>query len=112
MCGDGYQRDGVETCDQGPANGEYGGGCNLTCDGPGPRCGDGVVDPMHEQCDGDGGDHSSCDACQLGCDNGYGDCNASPGDGCETFLVFDKNNCGKCGNKCSKKQSCAGVCIP
>ncbi|MCA9715930.1 MAG: hypothetical protein H6713_30835 [Myxococcales bacterium] len=50
-CGDGYVWSGQELCDDGPDNGEYG-YCLADCSGPGPRCGDGVLDADYdEQCD-------------------------------------------------------------
>jgi cysteine-rich repeat protein len=50
-CGDGFILDGVETCDDGPLNGEYG-LCNSLCTGIGFNCGDGMPDyDEGEQCD-------------------------------------------------------------
>lgn len=50
-CGDGYIREGIEVCDDGKANGSYG-ACASDCSGPGPRCGDGVVQKdKGEYCD-------------------------------------------------------------
>lgn len=42
ICGDGLVRADVETCDDGSANGDYG-HCAADCEGPGPHCGDGVL---------------------------------------------------------------------
>jgi Stigma-specific protein, Stig1 len=40
--------------------------------------------------------------CVMGnCNLGFGDCNNSPIDGCETFLSNNINNCGACGNVCA-----------
>ncbi len=39
-----------ETCDEGELNGTGYGRCSVECT-PGPRCGDGVVEPSIEQCD-------------------------------------------------------------
>lgn len=36
------------------------------------------------------------------------DCDGDPDNGCETYLDFDAQNCGKCGNKCLRCE--AGVC--
>ncbi len=50
-CGDGYVWSGQEECDDGADNGEYG-YCLDDCSGPGPRCGDGVVQQeFDEECD-------------------------------------------------------------
>jgi hypothetical protein len=39
--------------------------------------------------------------CKVGnCNQGFGDCNGSPGDGCEATLATDPNNCGMCNMKC------------
>src|SRR5262249_10538317 len=46
-------------------------------------------------------------ACQLvSCDLGFFDCNGNLGDGCETSVVSDANNCGVCGNKCGPGLVC------
>lgn len=49
-CGDGLLWIGVEACDEGYANNNLYGGCTPQCQW-GPRCGDGHVDPVHEECD-------------------------------------------------------------
>jgi cysteine-rich repeat protein len=100
-CGDGLLHQGVETCDLGAQNGAYDGPCNLTCDGPGPRCGDGKRDLPHEPCDGDDRpDGTTCAAdCTAACTMNHGDCNGDIFDGCES-LLFNDDDCGMCGNKC------------
>ncbi|MBA3548041.1 MAG: hypothetical protein H0T76_16290 [Nannocystis sp.] len=100
-CGDGFLQMNVELCDLGAGNGVYGGACNTTCNGPGPSCGDGVWDPMHEACDGDGApENADCEAgCKPKCEFAKVDCNNDLSDGC-TSIYSDKNNCGSCGNKC------------
>lgn len=100
-CGDGFQQMDVESCDLGAGNGVYGGACNVTCNGPGPNCGDGVWDPQHEACDGDGAPPGAdCqDGCKPECEFGKVDCNNNPADGCQGLLT-DKNNCGTCGKQC------------
>jgi fibro-slime domain-containing protein len=59
-----------ETCDEGVAlNGTGYGRCSIDCT-PGPRCGDGLVEPEVEQCDNGGnrdGYLVSADACAPGC---------------------------------------------
>ncbi len=50
-CGDGYVQAGVEECDLADGNSnDYNGCAPGTCLW-GPRCGDGVVTPLHELCD-------------------------------------------------------------
>lgn len=50
-CGDGFVRTGIEACDDGSANGTYN-ACASDCSGPGPRCGDGLIqDDEGELCD-------------------------------------------------------------
>lgn len=36
------------------------------------------------------------------------DCDGNPDNGCETYLDFDAQNCGRCGNKCARCE--AGMC--
>ena len=36
----------------------------------------------------------------AGCQPNFGDCNGNPGDGCETNLTADRNNCAQCGKVC------------
>jgi hypothetical protein len=50
--------------------------------------------------------------CAIACNSGYGDCNGTNSDGCETPLNTT-NNCGQCGTKCqgaNANWTCAGVC--
>jgi len=54
--------------------------------------------------------------CRLGaCHDGFGDCNGSAADGCETATGSDLQNCGSCGHACSfpnATASCvAGQCL-
>ena len=64
-CGDGIVN-GNEVCDDGVNDGRYG-GCKPGCDGLGPYCGDGAVEPGIEQCD-DGRNLSTYN--QAGCGPG------------------------------------------
>ncbi len=49
----------------------------------------------------------SAGACAVGaCDPGYGDCNASAADGCETNLATDHDHCGSCTNACMGSDVC------
>lgn len=48
----------------------------------------------------------------ISCDNGFGDCNRDPRDGCEVDLTSDPKDCGACGNACPPMKACArGACI-
>lgn len=50
-------------------------------------------------------DHGSADCadgkCVPNCGTGFGDCDGVPANGCESPLLTDANNCGKCSNVCS-----------
>lgn len=47
-----------------------------------------------------------------GCDNGWGDCNQLPADGCEVDLVNDPKNCGACNQVCLNGKACVfGACM-
>lgn len=56
--------------------------------------------------------------CTISCAAGWGNCNGSVDDGCETSLSSNSNNCGACGRGCSKNHdtpncmngSCAVSC--
>lgn len=50
VCGNGIKEAG-EICDDGENNGRYG-FCKSDCSGPGDRCGDEIVQPEREVCDG------------------------------------------------------------
>lgn len=68
-------------------------------------------------CHSDGHDalSASCVAgrCEIQCEPRISpevDCDGDPDNGCETYLDFDAQNCGKCGNKCATRCE-AGVCM-
>jgi len=47
----------------------------------------------------------------LRCDEGFSDCDGDPGNGCETDLMSDDDNCGSCGNICAASELCTlGTC--
>ncbi len=57
---------------------------------------------------------ATCSAgrCARGaCDEGYGDCDGNPSNGCEAPLATDARNCGRCANACPTTCS-AGACAP
>jgi hypothetical protein len=45
-----------------------------------------------------------------GCDNGFADCDGDPGNGCETNLANDFNNCGACGVPCAAVANGTPIC--
>lgn len=87
-CGDGFLYAGVEVCDDGTNDGAYG-GCNPGCAALAPNCGDAIVQPANEHCDGATGFASvGCTSClydfsaigQLYCN---GTCTWAGGDSCD-----------------------------
>lgn len=50
--------------------------------------------------------------CAIGnCNFGYANCDGNPGNGCETSILSNNNNCGSCGHVCGFLQSCVnGAC--
>jgi len=46
----------------------------------------------------------------LTCDEGWGDCNGSMADGCETNLLEDPEHCGKCSRHCSAGPNASATC--
>lgn len=109
-CPSGFTACGTE-CKQLDSDADNCGACGNVCRAPkdpaDPRwvCGPKVT-PDHTDW--------SCatGACKLTCAGGFGDCNQSfCGDGCETDLRFDDQNCGACGNACAPGQTCNfGTC--
>jgi hypothetical protein len=100
------------------------GSCTLQCD-PGWRNCDGNVANGCESFPS--GDLRNCGACGWACPSpangvplcmggtcqviclaGYGDCNGSLGDGCETDLRVTAANCGVCGHACGTGFACVG----
>ncbi len=53
-------------------------------------------------------------ACSDGscvCDDGFGDCDGEPQNGCETVVAVDANNCGACGVRCQNGYCEEGACV-
>jgi len=91
----------------GDCDDEAGNGCErqlntvTDCGACGNAC-----DPAHATAGCDTG------SCRISaCDTGWGDCDTSPGSGCETDLLSERTHCGSCGNRCSGGQCCNGVCM-
>jgi len=101
-----------------------GGFCATTCGAPLLNCSGACVDPRN--------DPSACggctpcaatpnapspicrnSACELGtCNTGFGDCNRTYNDGCETNLRTSPDHCGACGNRCAAGLGCVnGACV-
>lgn len=96
-------------CTSGTAdcNGDPADGCETILQIDVNNCGAcGVV------CEGAGGVPPTCavGVCKLDCPLGAGDCNAATGDGCETNLLDDPENCGACGLSCSGTPCVEGAC--
>jgi hypothetical protein len=54
----------------------------------------------------------ACGAAGCTCMPGYGDCGGGWEDGCETSLLTDATNCGRCGHDCRGGRCVDGVCQP
>jgi hypothetical protein len=57
--------------------------------------------------------HPACveGRCALGCEAGFADCNAFPGDGCEVELASDARHCGRCDHGCAGAACEHGRCV-
>ena len=107
----------------------------------GGACGIGACSPGYRDCDGNVGngceiqvsaDPVNCGVCGkvcgtiangtpgcakgvcgiATCNQGFGDCNNNPADGCEVNLNTDVANCGSCANACGNGQNCTnGKCV-
>jgi hypothetical protein len=80
-------------------------------------CGNGSLD-CDEICDGAVGNipgnntHCQDDCLSWICDNGYGDCDGSPYNGCEVNLLNNNSHCGECNHQCSDTDECEfGNCV-
>ncbi|MEI8256798.1 MAG: hypothetical protein WCJ30_14075, partial [Deltaproteobacteria bacterium] len=103
-CGIGACNPGFADCDGNGAN-----GCEANLSGSATTCGacaNACTTPAH------GTPACSGGACGLAsCDPGWGDCNGSLADGCETDLGSSTVNCGACGTVCGPGTACsAGAC--
>jgi hypothetical protein len=85
----------------------------LKCGG---SCVDPNTDPLHcGDCNQPVGAHQVCTGGAPTCVAGWGDCNGSAGDGCETDLTSDEANCGACSTQCKPGAVCTATgcqCAP
>lgn len=49
--------------------------------------------------------------CVVTCAAGWGDCDGTPGNGCEASLQTSPNHCGACGHACANSPCVNGVCL-
>ena len=95
---------GFSDCDGNPNN-----GCETATDTDPAHCGScGTI------CTALNGTNSCVGgSCVPSCANGFGDCDSSPNNGCETNTQQDPQHCGQCGEVCQPEGSAAcanGVC--
>jgi len=51
-------------------------------------------------------------SCQVAsCDDGFGDCDGNPANGCEAMLASDFDNCGECGTTCEAGPMAEAACM-
>jgi alpha-tubulin suppressor-like RCC1 family protein len=112
---------GFADCDRDASN-----GCEVDTRTASGHCG-----ACGNNCSAAGNATATCVAgrCEFGaCDRGYGNCDGSLANGCETPLATNRAHCGACGNACAADQvcsegrcaapcpreqtRCAGVCVP
>ncbi|MEZ4391859.1 MAG: hypothetical protein R3A48_12245 [Polyangiales bacterium] len=112
-CGGCGRRCGVGTaCQGGLCVSLCGAGTTFCTD----RCARLSDDPSHcgacgNACPGGSNASPNCAGgrCALLCATGYGDCNGSPGDGCEASLRDRVDHCGACGARCDRANA-TSVC--
>jgi hypothetical protein len=99
LCDDGNCKcvDGFLNCDNSWSTGCEINGLNNSnnCGGCGNKC----------------GSNAYCDNGNCKCNDGYGNCNGDwAKDGCEKYLMFDKNNCGQCFKVCQDPPNSVASC--
>ncbi len=101
----------------GDCDGLYGNGCETNTSGSVTNCGS-----CGFTCNGTNGTPScATGVCGIACAGGYGNCDGSAANGCETTLASSPSNCGSCGSVCSYAHASAlcsasscqmGTCSP
>lgn len=99
--------DGHDDCD-----GELDNGCEADLNNSMEHCG-----ACQRRCHAEGHDavEATCVAgsCEIMCEpriSPEADCDGDPDNGCESYLMFDRSNCGECGKTC--RTNCeAGLCM-
>ncbi len=95
---------GCSACNAGTADcdGQVSNGCEVNTNTDATNCGG-----CGKVCNSTNGTPScSGGSCSISCNSGYGDCNNSALDGCETQLNT-LTNCGACGTSCSRTNATA-----
>lgn len=84
-------------------------GCEVDVRTDSKNCGD-----CGNVCGSSGAKQSACvnAACEIACRPGFGDCDHSPANGCETLFSTDAKNCGRCGFVCATGACVDGACAP
>ncbi|MBU4511843.1 hypothetical protein KKD19_01170, partial [Patescibacteria group bacterium] len=120
VCGDGFRYIGVETCDDGVANGTYN-HCKVDCSGLGSHCGDGNCDANDGECASGCADCVGAAVCCGidGCNVAIGEtCSICPGDcvctlpriccsgSCASITCFLNADCTD-SNPCTTNETCS-----
>jgi hypothetical protein len=103
----------LDTCNMGygDCDGMAGNGCEINTINDRFHCG-----VCGRVCSGypNGAPQCAGGTCSLGsCNSGFGNCDGTSGNGCETDLRTNNSHCGACGRACAAPQVCrSGVCAP
>jgi serine/threonine protein kinase len=102
----------ISTCPTatvGDCNGDISDGCEVDLKTDPAHCG-----ACQKACGSEGAKKVACEEsqCKLTCKAGRGDCDQAPANGCETDLLSDAKNCGRCGFACADGACGEGLCSP
>lgn len=96
--------------------------CGITCAAPSKACGGKCTAPTDPTacgaactvCPVPPNAVATCaaNACGFTCSAGFGNCDATPANGCETTFATDPLNCGACGKSCTGQPCVDGICQP